>query len=94
IRQQAAGCSLVVVATDDDREGDKIGWDIVEHCLDWAGPVRRMRPRAATPDGIRAAHAEMLRLPDGGALRSYCGALEARARQHADWHIGINGTRQ
>ncbi len=94
IRQAASGCGLVVVATDDDREGDKIGWDIVEHCLDWAGPVRRMRPRAATPDGIRAAHAEMLRLPDGGALRSYCGALEARARQHADWHIGINGTRQ
>lgn len=93
IRQAATGCSLVVIATDDDREGDKIGWDIVEHCLKWAGPVKRMRPRAVTAEAIERAWRDA-QIGDGGAVRSYCGALEARGRQHADWHIGINGTRQ
>ncbi|MBP8232233.1 MAG: type IA DNA topoisomerase [Rhizorhabdus sp.] len=94
IAAAARGCKTIVIATDDDREGDKIGWDIVEHKLDWRGPVRRMRPRAVTAEAIERAFRDMMAAGESGAVRSYCGALEARGRQHADYHIGMNGTRQ
>lgn len=94
IAAAARGCGTIVIATDDDREGDKIGWDIVEHKLAWKGPIRRMRPRAVTAEAIERAFREMTQAGEAGAARSYCGALEARGRQHADYHIGMNGTRQ
>lgn len=73
----------IIIATDDDDEGEAIGWDLVEH-LQFKGPVQRAVFVAVDPKSIATA----VRNPVAGD-KTRPRALAARARAEADWKIGM-----
>lgn len=80
-----------VIACDSGREGSLIGWEILAW-LRWRGPVRRLLLEATDERSVEAALERMRADPKSGE-RDYAAYKEARARQHEDWHMGMNGTR-
>ncbi|WP_200338981.1 DNA topoisomerase 3 [Rhodovibrio sodomensis] len=77
----------VVVATDADREGEMIAWEVLVH-LKYQGNPRRLWIADLTPEGIRKGLAA---LRDGAETKPlYFAAL---ARCCADFMVGINMTR-
>lgn len=79
--------SLVVIATDADREGESIGREILEHAK-YRGPTKRLWISALDPESIKRA-VKSLR-PGESTEPLYWAAL---ARSRADWLVGMNLTR-
>lgn len=80
MRKALKGASEAVIATDSDREGEAIGWHILEHA-GYRGPVRRAwLAKGLDTRSIREAFSA-LRAPE--ETRSWYRASEARAR--SDW---------
>lgn len=77
----------VVMATDADREGELIGYEILKF-LKWKGPTQRLWISDLTPAAIRKALAELKPIEETTPL-----AHAALARQRADWIVGMNMTR-
>lgn len=70
----------VIIGTDSDREGENIGWSILQH-LKWNGPVRRLWLAAGLdPKSIQQAF-DNIREPE--RTKSWARAAEARGR--SDW---------
>ncbi|MCP1674228.1 DNA topoisomerase IA [Natronocella acetinitrilica] len=80
IRQALRGASEVIIATDSDREGEAIGWEVLEH-LDYQGRVRRAwLAEGLDKKSIQKAFSS-LRGPE--ETKGWFRASEARAR--SDW---------
>lgn len=77
----------VVVATDADREGEMIGWEILVY-LGWKGPIKRLWINDMTPKALNTALDSLL---DGEKTKPLYHA--ALARSQADWLVGMNMTR-
>ncbi|WP_409161618.1 DNA topoisomerase III [Pectobacterium sp. B2J-2] len=77
----------VVISTDADREGEVIGWSLLEYC-GWRGPVFRLWLSALDEPSIRAALAA-IKLGKETKSLYYAGL----GRSRADWLIGMNLTR-
>ncbi|MCC5611792.1 hypothetical protein LC612_34935 [Nostoc sp. CHAB 5834] len=77
----------VVIATDAGREGELIGREILEYCR-YKGPVSRFWTSLLTPPAIKAALAKLR--PGSETYPLYEAAL---ARSHADFMLGLTGTR-
>ncbi|MBA0211961.1 DNA topoisomerase III [Pectobacterium punjabense] len=77
----------VVISTDADREGEVIGWSLLEYC-GWRGPVFRLWLSALDESSIRAALAAIK--PGSETKPLYYAGL---GRSRADWLIGMNLTR-
>jgi DNA topoisomerase-3 len=70
----------VIIGTDSDREGEHVGWSIIDH-LGWDGPVRRLWLAAGLdPKSIKQAF-DTIRGPE--RTKSWARAAEARGR--SDW---------
>lgn len=77
----------IVVATDPDREGELIAYEILTQ-MRWKGPVKRLWLSDLTPSAIKKALGE---LKEGDETKPlYFAAL---ARTCADWLVGLNMTR-
>lgn len=87
VRRLLADANEVVMATDADREGELIGYQLLAWCK-WKGPTRRLWLSDLTPPAIKKA---LLRLRPIEETTPY--ALAAQARQQADWLVGMNLTR-
>ncbi|HYE51296.1 MAG TPA: DNA topoisomerase [Azospirillaceae bacterium] len=85
------GADELVIATDSGREGSLIGWEIAKH-LGWKGRISRLRLEATDEEGLSRALAAWRADPASGE-RDFANAVEARARQTSDWHLGMTGTR-
>jgi DNA topoisomerase-1 len=81
LRELAAQCRNVVVATDADQEGDVIAWDVAEAVRDLRPDPVRVRLRAVDPDSLREA------LGQAGAVRRE-DAVPGRTRAAVDRVIG------
>ena len=79
--------SLVVAATDSDREGEHIFRLIYQHSGSRA-PIQRLWISSLTEEAIREGFAGLLPREQFDPL-----AAAARARSHADWLVGLNCTR-
>lgn len=80
IKQYIGKASEVIIATDADREGEAIGWEVVNH-LNFKGNVRRAWFSGGTDlDSYRAA---MNKLYPVNRTKSWSRASEARGR--SDW---------
>jgi DNA topoisomerase-3 len=77
----------VVISTDADREGEMIGWEILDH-FRYTKAVRRLWLSALDPESVRKA---LGKLRDGEASKPLY--LAAKARSEADWLVGMNMTR-
>jgi DNA topoisomerase-3 len=77
----------VVIATDAGREGEMIGWEVLEH-FRFRGPVKRLWLNENTPEKVRAGFNALLA---GEVKKPQYHA--AKARSEADWLIGMNITR-
>lgn len=87
----------ILIATDDDIEGDVIAFDLIEMILTErkarGADLRRVRPGAITPAGIRASIREAS--PVATDVRSLVGAsIQGRARAVTDRWIGSVFSRQ
>lgn len=80
VKSALKGASEVILATDPDREGEYIGWLILEH-VNFTGPVRRCWLGEGTDEiSIKKAMGSLL---PASAKKSMARAAEARAR--CDW---------
>ncbi len=77
----------IVIATDAGREGELIGREILEVCK-FKGAVDRLWCSSMTPADIRKAFGALIPGVQKEPLWE-----AAKARQHADWLIGLNMTR-
>lgn len=77
----------VVIATDADREGELIAWELLEHCR-YRGSVQRLWLSALNAPSIRKALASLR--PANETRPLYHAAL---ARARADWLVGMNLSR-
>jgi len=78
---------LVVNVGDQDREGQTLIDEILEHC-GWHGQTKRLRLNDVNPDAIRKALNVMKNNTE------YRGEYEAgKARMYADWLVGLAMTR-
>lgn len=78
--------SLIICATDFDREGELI-FDYLYRYMGCAKPVKRMKLSSMTKGGIQSAYASLLERSD------FKGLIEsARCRSIADWVVGCNMT--
>jgi DNA topoisomerase-3 len=80
-------CDEVFIATDGGTEGEMIGREILD-LYRFTGPVNRVWLSALTPVAIQKALDNTL--PGDKTIGYYHSAL---GRSHADWLIGMNGTR-
>lgn len=87
VKQLLREARELVIATDADREGELIAWEIMEHC-GYQGPVQRLWLSALNPESIRKALTTLK--PGQDTYFLYHAAL---ARSRADWLIGMNLTR-
>lgn len=80
--------SLIVVATDSDREGENIARSIIAHAKQAQKPTKRLWINSLEADEITKG---MQNLKAGeGYLNLY---KEAQTRQFSDWLVGINSSR-
>lgn len=77
----------VIIATDAGREGELIARSILEHCK-FKGKVDRFWTSSLTPSDIKKALDNLK--PGSATYPLYEAAL---ARSHADWMLGLSGTR-
>ena len=77
----------VVIATDADREGELIAYEVLTH-LKWRGPTNRLWLSDLTPAAVKKALADIR--PGSQTKPLYHAAF---ARMCADWIVGLNGTR-
>ena len=87
IKKLLRSASEVCIATDADREGEMIGWEILEHC-NFRGPITRLWLSALDESSIRKALGSIR--PGQQTYALYQAGL---ARSRADWLVGINLTR-
>jgi DNA topoisomerase-3 len=87
IRTLLQRASLVIIATDADREGETIGREVLDACH-WRGPVQRLWLSALDPASIRKALSQLL--PGEKTAPLYAAGV---ARSRADWLVGMNLTR-
>lgn len=78
---------LVLLAGDVGREGELIGYEMMEHA-GYKGPVKRVLLKSLEPSAVKQAYAE----PRPGH-ETYPWYLEARARQEHDYWRGLTATR-
>lgn len=80
----------IIIATDADREGELIARIVLEqaHLTDLSKCYRFWVSEALTPDVVKKGLENAKPLSEYNSL-----SLQAYARQHADWLIGINFTR-
>lgn len=76
----------VVIATDFDREGESIAWEILEY-YNYKGGVKRMKFTSLHKAALLKSHSNMLE----GSER-YNSYLASLARMRADWLMGMNVT--
>lgn len=79
--------SEVVIATDDEREGELIAWEILEYC-GYKGPAKRLLLSALNKASIEAAWNNLR--PASEWIHRYHSAL---ARARCDWLVGMNLSR-
>ncbi|OCG17404.1 hypothetical protein A9G24_03315 [Gilliamella sp. App6-5] len=79
--------TIIVIATDPDREGEAIAWSLLER-FNWKGETKRLWFSALDDSSIRKALAN-LKI----ASETYPLYLAAQARAKADWLVGLNSTR-
>ncbi|WP_313105336.1 DNA topoisomerase III [Stutzerimonas nitrititolerans] len=77
----------LVIATDPDREGELIAWEVIEHC-GYKGPTLRMHLSALNQAAIKKAWASLR--PASETINQYYSAL---ARGRGDWLVGMNMSR-
>lgn len=87
IKQLLSKTTLLIIATDADREGEMIARELIDLCQ-YKGPIQRLWLSALNDASIRKA-LESLR-PASDTLPLYHCAL---ARSRADWLIGMNLSR-
>ncbi|RTB44089.1 DNA topoisomerase III [Pseudomonas aeruginosa] len=87
VKQLLAKASMLVIATDADREGEMIAREIIDLCA-YRGPIQRLWLSALNDASIRKALGELR--PSAQTLPLYHSAL---ARSRADWLIGMNLSR-
>lgn len=84
VEQMFYESDFIIIASDQDREGEAIAWLVIEY-LNINKPIKRLWINSLEPDAIREGFNN---LRDG--KETYNLYLEARARQHADWLVGMN----
>jgi DNA topoisomerase-3 len=87
IGEALAGADTVAIATDDDREGERIAWDILDH-LRFKGRVRRVIFSALDKASLKKAFAN-LQPAEKYKARAHASA----ARDKADWVWGMSLSR-
>lgn len=87
IKRLLAAAEALVIATDADREGELIAWEILELCA-YRGPVQRLWLSALNEASIRKALGALR--PGAQTFALYQAAL---ARSRADWLVGMNLSR-
>lgn len=87
IRDLIKKTSEVVIATDIDREGDTIAWELLE-LFKWNGKTSRLWSSSNNKDGLIKA---LNNIKD--SKQSYRMYQAGKGRAQADWLIGMNFTR-
>lgn len=87
IKQLIGKASEVCIATDADREGEMIGWEILEYC-NFRGSISRLWLSALDEASIRKALSQVRR-----GQQTYPLYQAGLGRSRADWLVGINLTR-
>lgn len=87
VKELLSKASELVIATDPDREGELIAWEVIEHCK-YKGPTLRMHLSALNQAAIKKAW-DNLR-PASETINQYYSAL---ARGRGDWLVGMNMSR-
>lgn len=87
IKGLLAEAKEVIIATDADREGELIAWEILEH-FRYRGPTQRLWLSALNQAAIRKAWSALR--PSSETLSLYHSAL---ARSRGDWLVGMNMSR-
>lgn len=77
----------LVIATDPDREGELIAWEVLEYCK-YRGPAKRLHLSALNQASIRKAWGDLR--PASESIQRYYSAL---ARGRGDWLVGMNLSR-
>ncbi|WP_044561089.1 DNA topoisomerase [Azospirillum sp. B4] len=85
------GADRLVIATDMDRAGEAIAYNIIDH-LKWRGRTQRLRMKDTTVDGFPAFWKEMESDPNSAARYEPL-AWEERARTHEDYVNGMTASR-
>lgn len=80
IERHIKGCKLFVISTDSDREGEAIGWEVLEY-LGYKGPVMRAWLAKGLDEKSLTEAFSNLRKPE--ITKSWFRASESRAR--SDW---------
>lgn len=81
------GASDIVIGTDPDREGEMIGWELLD-AAGWKGKVQRLWMLDTTKASIIEAYNNLRDASD-----TYNLYLAARARSKADFLVGVNNSR-
>lgn len=79
--------STIFIATDMDREGDSIAYDIIE-CCDITAPIKRIPVKSLDKESLEEALSNPLEY-----FIDNFSAKSADARRKADWLVGMNLTR-
>lgn len=87
VQSLIASATMLVIATDADREGEMIAREVLEFCR-YRGPVQRLWLSALNDASIAKALGALR--PSSDTLPLYYSAL---ARSRADWLIGMNLSR-
>lgn len=87
VQDLIASATVIVIATDADREGEMIAREILDLCA-YTGPVQRLWLSALNDASIRKALGELR--PGTQTVPLYHAAL---ARSRADWLVGMNLSR-
>ena len=87
IRKMVSKAREIVVATDADREGELIAYEIINE-IRWKGPIRRLWISDLTLDAVQSA---LRNLKPGEETKPLYHA--ALARTYADWIVGMNMSR-
>lgn len=77
----------VVIATDIDREGETIAWELLER-FNWKGATLRLWSSSNNYDALKKALANIQ-----DAKKTYSLYQAGRGRAQADWLVGMNFTR-
>lgn len=79
--------SEVVIATDIDREGETIAWELLK-LFNWQGRTLRLWSSSNNDDALRKAVSQIQ-----DASKTYSMYLSGLGRSQADWLVGMNLTR-
>lgn len=87
VKELIGKADSIVIATDPDREGELIAWELLEYCR-YKGKAERMLLSALNQESIKRAWARLR--PAKDTLLLYHSAL---ARGRGDWLVGMNLSR-